>query len=55
MPVKVHAKHNYLLAEECSSPSDSDIPSDGLTELLSDTLFYTGKWGDSDEEPMNEV
>lgn len=53
MPVKVHAKRNYLPAKECSTPSYSDIPSDRLSELFLDT--YAGKWGDSDEEPMREV
>lgn len=53
--IKASAKSNYLLAKECSTISNSDIPSDGLSELFSDTLSWTGKWSDIDEEQMCDI
>lgn len=38
VPVKASAKRNYLLAKECSTITNSDIPFDGLSELFSDTF-----------------
>lgn len=42
-------------AEECSTISDSDVPSVWISELFSDTLSWTGKWTDSDEEQMCDL
>lgn len=39
VPVIASAKRNYLPAEECSTMTNSDVPSDGLSELFSDTVL----------------
>lgn len=42
-------------AEESSTISDLDFPSDCLSKLFSDTLSFSGKWGESDEELTSNV
>lgn len=38
--IKAKVKRNYLPAEGCSTISDSDISSDKLSELFSDTFLF---------------
>lgn len=40
---------NYLPAEECFTISNLDIPSDGISELFTGNLSWTGKWSESEE------
>lgn len=35
--------------------ADSNIPSDQVSEQLLDTLSWTGKWTDSDEEQLCDL
>lgn len=50
VPIKASSKRNYLPTEECSTISNSSISSDGISELFSDNLSWTGNWSDSEEE-----
>lgn len=55
LPADVSSKRNLIPAEECSTISDLDIPSDQISELFSDTLSWTGKWSDSEEEQLCDL
>lgn len=51
LPAVVSSKRNLIPAEECSTIFNSDIPSDWISELFSDTLSWPENWADSDDEP----
>lgn len=49
IPRVARSRRNLLPAEECSTISDSDIPSERISELFSDTS-WPEKWTDSNKE-----